>query len=154
MAKIKANWDINPAFGGPILRDRLWFFGAARYTVTADYVAGLFWNRNTNNPDAWTFDPDTPTDPVQVHFHVDGRYAGTQFTAIQGTDVPQIEPSLLVARICAGLASGNVTQVKASPSTRKWARERGLGIRSCRRRPGDLVSHGKGGRGAPPRNPR
>jgi hypothetical protein len=55
---IRRNWDINPGFGGPILRDRLWFFGAARYNVTSDYAAGLFWNRNANNPDAWTFDPD------------------------------------------------------------------------------------------------
>src|SRR5256714_4134465 len=37
---IKANWDINPAFGGPIMKDKVWFFGAARYNVTADYVAG------------------------------------------------------------------------------------------------------------------
>ncbi len=57
--KIKANWDINPAFGGPILRDKVWFFGAARYNVTADYVAGLYWNKNTNNPNAWTYEPDT-----------------------------------------------------------------------------------------------
>ena len=57
--KIKANWDINPAFGGPILRDKVWFFGAARYNVTEDYVAGLYWNRNTNNPNAWTYEPDT-----------------------------------------------------------------------------------------------
>ena len=56
--KIKANWDINPAFGGPILRDKIWFFGAARYNVTADYVAGLKWNKNTNNPNAWTYEPD------------------------------------------------------------------------------------------------
>lgn len=56
---IKANWDINPAFGGPILRDKIWFFGAARYNVTADYVAGLYWNKNVNNPNAWTYDPDT-----------------------------------------------------------------------------------------------
>jgi len=56
---IKANWDINPAFGGPILRDRVWFFGAARYNVNEDYVAGLFWNRNVNNPNAWTYEPDT-----------------------------------------------------------------------------------------------
>ena len=56
--KIKANWDINPAFGGPILRDKVWFFGAARYNVTADYVAGLYWNKNANNPNAWTYDPD------------------------------------------------------------------------------------------------
>jgi len=56
--KIKANWDINPAFGGPILRDKVWFFGAARYNVTADYVAGLKWNKNTNNLNAWTYEPD------------------------------------------------------------------------------------------------
>jgi len=55
---IKANWDINPAFGGPILRDNVWFFGAARYNVTADYVAGLYWNKNTNDPNAWTYEPD------------------------------------------------------------------------------------------------
>src|SRR5919197_1202702 len=24
---LKKLWDINPSFGGPILRDRLWFFG-------------------------------------------------------------------------------------------------------------------------------
>ena len=56
---IKANWDINPAFGGPILRDKIWFFGAARYNVNSDYVAGLFWNKNANNPNAWTYEPDT-----------------------------------------------------------------------------------------------
>jgi hypothetical protein len=56
---IRANWDINPAFGGPILRDRVWFFGAARYNVTADYVAGLYWNKNANNPNAWTYEADT-----------------------------------------------------------------------------------------------
>ena len=56
---IKANWDINPAFGGPILRDKIWFFAAARYNVTADYVAGLYWNRNANDPNAWTYEPDT-----------------------------------------------------------------------------------------------
>jgi hypothetical protein len=55
---IKANWDINPAFGGPIMRDRLWFFGAARYNVTADYVAGLYLDRNANNPNAWAYEPD------------------------------------------------------------------------------------------------
>jgi len=55
---IKANWDINPAFGGPILRDKIWFFGAARYNVASDYVAGLYWNKNTNNPNAWTYEPD------------------------------------------------------------------------------------------------
>jgi hypothetical protein len=80
---IKANWDINPGFGGPILRDKVWFFGAARYNVTSDYVAGLFWNKNTNNPNAWTYEPDTsrrvwneqkqPDEQVRVSWQVTPR---------------------------------------------------------------------------------
>ena len=51
-------WDVNPGFGGPIREDRLWFYGSARYNWASQYVAGLFHNRNANNPDAWTYDPD------------------------------------------------------------------------------------------------
>jgi opacity protein-like surface antigen len=56
---IKTNWDFNPAFGGPIMRDRIWFYLAARYNVTADYVAGLYANKNLNDKNAWTYEPDT-----------------------------------------------------------------------------------------------
>ena len=35
----------------------------------------------------WTFDPDTPTDPVQVHFHIDGRYAGQMNASASRPDV-------------------------------------------------------------------
>ena len=48
--KIRANWDINPAFGGPIMRDRIWFFGAARYNVNEDYVAGLYLEQERQQP--------------------------------------------------------------------------------------------------------
>jgi len=30
--------------GGPIKRDKLWFFGAARRSVTQQYAAGIYWN--------------------------------------------------------------------------------------------------------------
>ena len=55
---IKNNWDVNPAFGGPISRDRLWFYASARVNVVDNYVAGAFYDRNANNPNAWTYDPD------------------------------------------------------------------------------------------------
>ena len=60
---IKANWDINPGFGGPILQDRIWFYFAARYNENSEYAAGLYENKNLNNPNTWTFEPDT-TRPV------------------------------------------------------------------------------------------
>jgi hypothetical protein len=56
--KIKQLWDINPAFGGPIARDKLWFYVAARYNVSSNYVAGIFPNRNLNDPNSWQYDPD------------------------------------------------------------------------------------------------
>jgi hypothetical protein len=61
--RLDQNWDVDPGVGGPIARDRAWFFGAARYVHQSQYAAGMFHNRNLNNPNAWTFDPD-PSRPV------------------------------------------------------------------------------------------
>jgi hypothetical protein len=60
---INKNWDVDLGVGGPLKRDRLWFYGAARSLGASQYVAGLFHDRNANNPSAWTFDPD-PSRPV------------------------------------------------------------------------------------------
>lgn len=51
-------WDINPAFGGPIKQDKLWFFASGRYWGSKTYVANVFYDRNANNPNAWFYDPD------------------------------------------------------------------------------------------------
>ena len=51
-------WDLNAAVGGPIVRDRLWFFSAARYQGNRKLVAGMLNNLNAGDPDAWTYVPD------------------------------------------------------------------------------------------------
>ena len=53
------NWDTNFALGGPIKRDRLWFFGNARSFGSQNQVPGLYGNRNAGNPNAFTYVPDT-----------------------------------------------------------------------------------------------
>ena len=45
-------------FGGPIKRDRLWFFLTARHFVTKNTVAGIFVNRNAFDVTKWAYDPD------------------------------------------------------------------------------------------------
>jgi hypothetical protein len=40
-------YDFNPAAGGPIRADRLWFYGAYRQWETNQYMAGLFYNKST-----------------------------------------------------------------------------------------------------------
>lgn len=56
---LRSNWDINPGVGGPIVRDKIWFYLAGRFQEATNYVAGSFVNRNANNPAAWAYEPDT-----------------------------------------------------------------------------------------------
>ncbi|MGE3512403.1 MAG: carboxypeptidase regulatory-like domain-containing protein, partial [Vicinamibacterales bacterium] len=48
--------DVNPSFGGPIVKDKLWFYAGFRYLETSSYVGGLFYPRD---PAAWVYEPDT-----------------------------------------------------------------------------------------------
>ena len=52
------NWDTNFAMGGPIKRDRLWFFGNARSFGSQNDVPGLYGNANAGNPNAFTYAED------------------------------------------------------------------------------------------------
>jgi hypothetical protein len=60
---VKKTWDLNPAYGGPIRRDKVWFFSTLRYYGTSSYV-NMFFNKNAGNPNAWTYVPDTSRGPA------------------------------------------------------------------------------------------
>jgi len=53
--RIKANGDFNPGFGGPIKRDKVWFFLSGRSLFADNYVAGMFFNENVNNPNRFDY---------------------------------------------------------------------------------------------------
>ncbi len=57
LASIKKFYDMSGGVGGPIRQNRLWFFGAARKSVTQQYAAGIFWNRHTQ-PQSLLYEPD------------------------------------------------------------------------------------------------
>ena len=63
---IKSNGDFNPGFGGPISRDKVWFFLSARYLFAENYVSGMYANANANNPNAFTYVRD-PSHPAILH---------------------------------------------------------------------------------------
>ena len=52
---ISSIWDIAPAFGGPLKKDTLWFFGAWRRWKTKYTIAGLYYNKS---PVPYIYDPD------------------------------------------------------------------------------------------------
>ena len=55
---IKKIWDFNPGLGGPISKDKIWFFAAARHFGSNLYAGGMYYNLNALNPNAWTYAPD------------------------------------------------------------------------------------------------
>ena len=51
-------WDINPGAGGPILRDKLWWYAAYRRNGEHIYAGG-FYNVNAGVADSWTYVADS-----------------------------------------------------------------------------------------------
>jgi hypothetical protein len=49
------SYDANIAIGGPILRDRVWFYGNSRAIGTYQEQQNLYVNQNAGNPNAWTW---------------------------------------------------------------------------------------------------
>jgi hypothetical protein len=52
------NWDINESIGGPIKKDKVWFWFSTRYNRVENQAA-VFANQNAYNPNAWTYAADT-----------------------------------------------------------------------------------------------
>src|SRR4029453_18473010 len=58
-SSVKNNWEFNPGFGGPIVRDRLWFFASGRASAVNNYISGALPNLNAGNPNSFAYAPDT-----------------------------------------------------------------------------------------------
>jgi hypothetical protein len=50
--------DYQASLGGPILRDRLWYFFNHRGVDFADAQPGIFANKNAGDPTKWNYEPD------------------------------------------------------------------------------------------------
>jgi hypothetical protein len=52
-------YDTSVSVGGPIIRDRLWFYGLAYYRGQESTVPGMFYNKNAGDITKWTYEADT-----------------------------------------------------------------------------------------------
>src|SRR5262245_25919520 len=56
--KIIKNWDTSFSMGGPIMRDRVWFYAVARTFGEYTDIAGRFGNLNAGDPTKWIYIAD------------------------------------------------------------------------------------------------
>jgi hypothetical protein len=68
-------YDASASLGGPIKRDRLWFFGSYRKLTTAQGVEGIFGNKYAFDPTHWDYlqDPTLSVRDVQGRTLYQGR---------------------------------------------------------------------------------
>ena len=68
---IRESWDFNPGLGGPLMKNKLWFFGSYRHWGN-EVDAGIRYNLT---PRAWTYTPDLSR-PTAAFRLSDRSYAG------------------------------------------------------------------------------
>ena len=77
-AAIRGNWDGSGSGGGPIIRDRIWFFGNARSYGNSQVVEGARPNQYAGDPTKWTYlaDPNVEVRRIDVKLDLSARITG------------------------------------------------------------------------------
>ena len=57
-AKTNYIYDTSYSIGGPIKRDRIWFYFLGYYRGSENTIPGMFYNRNEWDPTKWGYSPD------------------------------------------------------------------------------------------------
>ena len=63
---LRTNWDASFSLGGPIKRDRLWFFANVRGWANASVVNGINANRFAGDATHWDYSADTSIESRQT----------------------------------------------------------------------------------------
>ncbi len=70
--ELRKVWEISPAIGGPLMRDRLWYFAAFRHTGSRNFVGGMYQNKNVNDPTKWAYEPDLTKPAIEDGTFISG----------------------------------------------------------------------------------
>jgi hypothetical protein len=96
--ELHRNYDINPSFGGPIFKNKLWFFGSVRWQENSFFYAGAYANKNGGDLTKWTYEPDLTK---------------------RGEDILTVKPSVS-ARLTWQATPKNKFAFSADPQNRHW----------------------------------
>ena len=106
--------------GGPIKRDKFWFYFAARKMRSSMYAAGLYWNKNLNNPNAWTFEPDLSRRATNERTQTDGQIRLTW----QATPRNKVAATWQEAVLCWCPQAARLTSALEAESQREYPKRR------------------------------
>jgi len=109
-------WDYTLGIGGPIVKDRLWYFGNAREEGSWSSVPGMYANRNAGVPGKYIYEPDTSLQAATAH---SWRIFSLRMTA-QATRRDKINVFWDEQRPCQGAAWPGVDEGCRQQPSSKW----------------------------------
>jgi hypothetical protein len=109
-------YDVNGAVGGPILKDRLWYFATARAQGSTRVNANQFYNANAGNAAAWSYSPiqDKPGFSDRTWENISGRVT---WQATPRNKIGGYWDEQWVCRKCEGNTIGITTPPVVSPES-------------------------------------
>src|SRR5262245_27165328 len=107
-------YDLNGAFGGPIRKDRVWYFVNARTQGSTRTIASIFYNRNAGDPAKWTYDPDVsrPAYTDRTWENVSGRLT---WQATARNKIGVFWDEQWICRKCSGMTQGITDPLRVTP---------------------------------------
>jgi hypothetical protein len=117
--------DFNPGFGGPMRKDKLWFYAAYRYQAVDTTIVDSYYNKN---PTPYLYEPDLsrpahdngkiPNESIRM------TWQATQKDKFQGwfTNQNKYRPVYGVTASITPAAAGSQRTRYAQPMTLKWTR--------------------------------
>ena len=110
-------YDLNGSFGGPIKKDRVWYFVNARTQGSTRMIANVYYNLNAGDPTKWLYAPDLSqpayTDrtwenvSVRITWQVDAAQQDQRLLGRAG-ELPEVH----------GLTTGITDPARVSPEAR------------------------------------
>jgi hypothetical protein len=97
-AALIRSWDTSFAMGGPIVRDRIWFYGMTRTFGAYTDIAGRFANANAGDPTRW----DYVSDPGVTQRSAQSRKIGGARVTAQLTPRNKVGGYIDYQKVCEG----------------------------------------------------
>lgn len=93
---LRDTYDINPSYGGPIARDKLWFYASGRFTQSRMFAGGTYYNKNADDPNNFFYEPDFD----RQAFHGNWSNSGTTRFTWQASERNKLGFSYEYQRAC------------------------------------------------------
>jgi hypothetical protein len=107
-------YDVSGAFGGPIARDRLWYFATAHRGGSTTRSTDVYYNHNAGDPAQWLYAPDASRRAYSDRLFENASARVTwQITSRNKASAFWDEQTL--CRTCTGATSAGVDPARVSP---------------------------------------